>query len=67
MVCVSMGGMLKKDFEKILRCEVETLHVVVGKVDLPPCMILCDGHAQASHNIGAVQHPPLILNTISKH
>ena len=28
-------------------------------VDLPPCMFFCDGHAQASHNIAAVQHPPI--------
>ena len=42
-----------------LRYEVETLHVVVGMVDLPPCMFFCDGHAQASHNIAAVQHPPI--------
>ena len=52
-----------------LRYKVEILHVVIGKVDLPSCMFLCDGHAQASHNIGAVLHPPppLILNAISKH
>ena len=31
---------------------------IIGKVDLPPCMFLCDGHAQESHNIGVVLHPP---------
>ena len=46
----------KKTFD--LMCKVETLYdVVVGMVDLPPCIFLCDGHAQASHNIGAVLHP----------
>ena len=40
-----------------LRHEVKNLHVVAGKVDLPPCMFLGDEHAQASHDIGVGQHP----------
>ena len=56
-----------KNFWFDLRYEVETLKVVVEKVDLPPCMFSRDGHAEASHNIIAVLHPPLILDAISKH